>query len=145
MVGVEDEAGKDKGGEELKRTEGGSAGCLEGMGHSWETGGSGEGQSWGFVGKRVRVGDRAAVGPGRPQSWEHRGKRKGRMLFLSTLGQRNRKASRKLIFMLQVPASGALGGCILVCQLPVLMLALQVGHSSPLAGWEDASWCLGGG
>lgn len=54
------------------------------------------------------------------------------MLFLSALGQRNRKASRKLIFMLRSLPRGLWGGgAFLFVGSEVLMLALQVGHSSP--------------
>lgn len=54
------------------------------------------------------------------------------MLSLSALGQRNRKASRKLIFMLRSLPWGLWGGgAFLFVGSVVLTLALRGGHSSP--------------
>ena len=47
-----------KEGEELKRTEGGSAGWLEVGPESWETGVLGDRAKFGFCGEEVRVGDK---------------------------------------------------------------------------------------
>lgn len=53
-------------------------------------------------------------------------------MLLSALGQRNRKASRKLIFMLRSLPRGLWGGgAFLFVGSVVLTPALQAGHSSP--------------
>ena len=61
---------------------------------------------------------------------------------MSALGQRNRKASRKLIFMLRsLPRGLRGGGAFLFVALWSSRQPCRVGTAA-LAGWEDASWCL---